>query len=107
MNCLEGMIRDRGYGGVESTGMECVRISDMRPKEEFREGYMVKCPGVRMCNLGQVMVVDMDERLAKVAWYSGLQGYWYLKDLVVVGYPTNIARRIERVSSKVQDESWL
>ena len=93
MNHLEGMIRNTGYDGWLSEDMWVGQPSDMRPKEEFREGYMVKCPGVPGCLLGQVLTIDPDERLAKVAWMSGKQGWWYLKDLVVVGIPTGMKRK--------------
>ena len=87
MSYLEGMIPNRGYDGSLSLDLWSRQASDMRAKEEFAPGYMVKCPGVSLCQLGQVMEIDTDERLAKVAWMSGLQGWWYLKDLVVVGWP--------------------
>lgn len=89
MSYLEGMIPNRGYDGSLSLDLWSRQASDMRAKEEFAPGYMVKCPGVSLCQLGQVMEIDTDERLAKVAWLSGEQGWWYLKDLVVVGMPVS------------------
>lgn len=107
MSYLEGMIPNRGYEGSLSLDLWCRQASDMRPREEFAPGYMVKLqctpcsstcvvsrdngngPACRYLKLGQVMDIDVDGRLAKVAWMSGLQGWWYLKDLVVVGMPVS------------------
>ncbi len=86
MSHLEGIIQNRGYVGGLSDDLWVGRPSDMRAKEEFKVGCVVKCPGVQMCRLGQVMQLDSDGRLAFVAWMSGLQGWWYLKDLKNIGF---------------------
>ena len=59
-----------------------MKISDMVPKEEFRRGDRVRCPGGE-CGIGIVLEVEADHRLAKVRW-SRRVGWWYLKDLEVV-----------------------
>lgn len=86
MTYIQGMIRNKGYGGVESSGLECIRIGEMRPLEEFHEGDRVRCPEVRELHLGVIVKIDADVRLAQVNWMGGYLGWWYLKDLVVVGY---------------------
>ena len=85
MSYLQGMTHDRGCDGFLTDEDWASRPSDMRAREEFRVGYLVRCPGVSGCLVGQVMEIDADERLAKVGWMSGKIGWWYLKDLKVIG----------------------
>ncbi|HPS41353.1 MAG TPA: hypothetical protein PK040_02030 [Anaerolineaceae bacterium] len=86
MTYIEGMKRNMGYGGNEGSGLECMKISDMLPREEFHTGDRVCCPCVKRLGTGVVVEIDPDIRLARVNWAGGYFGWWYLKDLVVVGY---------------------
>ena len=86
------------------------RISDMRPKEVFACVAVVRlqcdpCHGCRVerfggkraCDVlrnGKVLEIDADERLAFVQWEGEKRGWWYLKDLKILGYlfATNVKK---------------
>lgn len=61
--------------------------TDMRPKEDFKIGYLVDCIDRPDLHDGRILQIEADFRLAQVEWSTGQVGWWYLKDLVVVGYP--------------------
>lgn len=64
-----------------------LKLEDMRPKEEFKPGCLVDCIDRPALHDGRILQVDCDNRLAQVEWGTGHIGWWYLKDLVVVGWP--------------------
>lgn len=82
-----GMIRNEGYGGAGELWIG-MKPEDMRPKEEFGIGYLVDCIDRPLLHDGTILQFDADFHLAQVEWSTGHVGWWYLKDLVVVGYPT-------------------
>lgn len=88
---MKGIIRNKGYGGCKGAVMETLRLEDMRAREEFNPGCQVCCPGVQACQSGAVMWIDADGRMAMVDWGCEMVGWWYLKDLKVIGF--NITQR--------------
>ena len=59
---------------------------DIRAREEFSPGCQLCCQGVPVCQSGTVIRIDADGRLAMVDWGCGMVGWWYLKDLKIIGY---------------------
>jgi hypothetical protein len=86
MSYLDGMIPNRGYGGNCEWDYFLHPATDMRPVDEIHVGDNVCCPGVGCCQRGVVVMIDADNRLARVSWESWKYGWWYLKDLRVIGY---------------------
>lgn len=77
--------------------------NDMRPKEDFREGCLVDCVDRPQLCGGRLLKIDADQRLGWVEWGSGKDGWWYLKDLVISGWPVFTQSR--RVAKKTFGEN--
>jgi len=79
------------YGNDEISGKgscwDGMKPNDMRPKEDFKPGCKVDCIDRPALHNGKLHRIDCDNRLGLVEWPSGKTGWWYLKDLVIVGYP--------------------
>jgi len=64
-----------------------LKLEDMRPKENFNPGDVVDCVDRPRLHDGKLIRIDCDNRLGLVEWPDGKTGWWYLKDLVIVGWP--------------------
>jgi hypothetical protein len=62
---------------VTSFVLNHMKIADMRPTETLKKHDYVRVKD-REWLTGMIMKFDADKRLA---WISGLDGWWYLKDL--------------------------
>ena len=58
-----------------------LRLTDMRPKEQFTRGDQVRVSGREIS--GRIVEIDPDGRLAKLDTMRGI-GWWYLKDVVKI-----------------------
>ena len=67
--------------------LQHLQLEDMRPKEDFRPGCKVDCIDRPALHDGTLIRIDCDNRLGLVEWGTGHTGWWYLKDLVIVGWP--------------------
>ena len=66
--------------------LQHLQLEDMRPKEDFRPGCKVDCIDRPRLHDGTLIRIDCDNRLGLVEWGTGHTGWWYLKDLVIVGW---------------------
>lgn len=100
---LDGMIQNRGYGGNCEWDYFLHPAEDMRPKEEFHTGDKVCCPCVKRLGAGVVVEIDPDVRLARVNWQGGYLGWWYLKDLKVIGYAIKFSSKSKSLSANSRE----
>ncbi|CAK0757002.1 hypothetical protein CCP3SC15_2210005 [Gammaproteobacteria bacterium] len=72
-------------GGTNSSifTLDHMRINDLRAREELHVGDMVRVIDQRLD--GKILKFDCDGRLAQLETGAGYRGWWYVKDLRVIG----------------------
>ena len=102
-----GMYRN-DESSMKGSCWDGMKPTDMRPREEFKTGYLVNCIDRPLLHDGRILKFDCDFRLAKVEWSTGHVGWWYLKDLVVVGWPYSKVKEVVSHGMKdLPEQLWL